>query len=84
MPVPDRYVRPMDSSPLFRQPFLNSHSPQHPKEVPNERHNELKETARVTTPVASSTLSVNVFTAPGKATVGAANQSWLMFGLPGG
>ena len=32
--------------------------------------NELKETARVTAPVASSTLSVNVFTAPGKAMVG--------------
>src|ERR1700727_548547 len=32
--------------------------------------NELKETARVTTPVASNTLSVNVFTAPGKAMVG--------------
>jgi glyoxylase-like metal-dependent hydrolase (beta-lactamase superfamily II) len=29
-----------------------------------------KETARVTTPVASNTLSVNVFTAPGKAMVG--------------
>jgi hypothetical protein len=28
--------------------------------------NELKETTRVTAPVASSTLSVNVFTAPGK------------------
>jgi glyoxylase-like metal-dependent hydrolase (beta-lactamase superfamily II) len=31
---------------------------------------ELKETARLTTPVASSTLSVSVFTAPGKAMVG--------------
>ena len=29
-----------------------------------------QETARVTTPVASNTLSVNVFTAPGKAMVG--------------
>ncbi len=32
--------------------------------------NELKETTRVTAPVASSTLSVNVFTAPGKTMVG--------------
>ena len=32
--------------------------------------NGLKETTRVTAPVASSTLSVNVFTAPGKARVG--------------
>jgi Metallo-beta-lactamase superfamily len=32
--------------------------------------NELKETTRVTTPVASNTLSVNVFTAPGKTMVG--------------
>jgi predicted enzyme related to lactoylglutathione lyase len=32
--------------------------------------NELKETARVTAPVGSNTLSVNVFTAPGKAMVG--------------
>ena len=32
--------------------------------------NGLKETARVTAPVASNTLSVNVFTAPGKAMVG--------------
>src|SRR6202140_4980708 len=32
--------------------------------------NGLKETTRVTTPVASNTLSVNVFTAPGKAMVG--------------
>ena len=32
--------------------------------------NELKETTRVTAPVASNTLSVNVFTAPGKAVVG--------------
>jgi hypothetical protein len=31
--------------------------------------NILKETTRVTAPVASSTLSVNVFTAPGKARV---------------
>ena len=32
--------------------------------------NELKETTRVTAPVASSTLGVNIFTAPGKAMVG--------------
>src|ERR1700727_515796 len=32
--------------------------------------NELKETARVTAPVASTTLSVNVFTAPGKPMAG--------------
>jgi hypothetical protein len=32
--------------------------------------NELKETTRVTAPVASNTLDVNVFTAPGKAMVG--------------
>src|SRR5580658_133407 len=32
--------------------------------------NEPKETTRVTAPVASSTLSVNIFTAPGKAMVG--------------
>src|ERR1700686_2579398 len=32
--------------------------------------NGLKETTRVTTPVASNTLSVNIFTAPGKAMVG--------------
>jgi hypothetical protein len=32
--------------------------------------NGLKETTRVTAPVASNTLSVNVFTAPGKAMVG--------------
>src|ERR1700720_1035816 len=32
--------------------------------------NELKEAARVTAPVASNTLSVNVFTAPGKTMVG--------------
>src|SRR5579864_7845138 len=32
--------------------------------------NALKETTRVTAPVASDTLSVNVFTAPGKAMVG--------------
>src|SRR5271169_374266 len=32
--------------------------------------NGLKETARVTAPVASNTLGVNVFTAPGKAMVG--------------
>ncbi len=32
--------------------------------------NGMKETARVTAPVASNTLSVNVFTAPGKAMVG--------------
>jgi hypothetical protein len=32
--------------------------------------NELKETTRVTAPVASNTLSVNVFTAPGKTMVG--------------
>jgi len=31
---------------------------------------ELKESARVTAPVASSTLNVNVFTAPGKPMVG--------------
>src|ERR1700722_10534652 len=32
--------------------------------------NELKEVARVAAPIASSTLNVNVFTAPGKAMVG--------------
>jgi glyoxylase-like metal-dependent hydrolase (beta-lactamase superfamily II) len=32
--------------------------------------NRMKETTRVTAPVASNTLSVNVFTAPGKAMVG--------------
>ena len=32
--------------------------------------NGLKETTRVTAPVASNTLGVNVFTAPGKAMVG--------------
>jgi hypothetical protein len=32
--------------------------------------NGLKETTRVSAPVASSTLSVNIFTAPGKAMVG--------------
>ena len=32
--------------------------------------NGLKEAARVTAPVASNTLSVNVFTAPGKTMVG--------------
>ena len=32
--------------------------------------NGLKETTRVTSPIASNTLSVNVFTAPGKAMVG--------------
>ena len=32
--------------------------------------NGLKETTRVTAPVASNTLSVNVLTAPGKAMVG--------------
>ena len=32
--------------------------------------NELKETTRVTAPVASNTLSVNIFTAPGKPMVG--------------
>ena len=32
--------------------------------------NGLKETTRVTAPVASNTLSANVFTAPGKAMVG--------------
>jgi hypothetical protein len=32
--------------------------------------NGLKETTRVTGPVASNTLSVNVFTTPGKAMVG--------------
>ena len=32
--------------------------------------NGLKETTRVTAPVASNTLSVNVFTAPGKTMVG--------------
>jgi glyoxylase-like metal-dependent hydrolase (beta-lactamase superfamily II) len=32
--------------------------------------NGLKETTRVTAPVASNTLSVNIFTAPGKAMVG--------------
>jgi hypothetical protein len=32
--------------------------------------NGLKETTRVTAPVASNALSVNVFTAPGKAMVG--------------
>ena len=32
--------------------------------------NGLKETTRATAPVASNTLSVNVFTAPGKPTVG--------------
>ena len=32
--------------------------------------NGLKETTRVTTPLASNTLGVNVFTAPGKAMVG--------------
>ena len=32
--------------------------------------NGLKETTRVTAPIASNTLSVNVFTAPGKAMVG--------------
>jgi len=32
--------------------------------------NTLKETTRVTAPAASSTLNVNVFTAPGKAMVG--------------
>jgi hypothetical protein len=37
----------------------------------------LKETTRVTAPVVSNTLSVDVFTAPGKT-----NQSWLMFGFP--
>jgi hypothetical protein len=39
----------------------------------------LKETTRVTAPVASNTLSVNIFTAPGN---WVANQSWLMFGFP--
>jgi len=32
--------------------------------------NALKETTRVTSPVATNTLSVNVFTAPGKVMVG--------------
>jgi hypothetical protein len=32
--------------------------------------NGLKETTSVTAPVASNTLSVNIFTAPGKAMVG--------------
>ena len=35
-----------------------------------EGTNGLKETKRVNTPVASNVLSVNVFTAPGKAMVG--------------
>ena len=35
-----------------------------------DARNGLKETTRVTAPVASNTLSVNVFTAPGKAMVG--------------
>ena len=50
----------------------------------------------MTAPVASNTLSVNVFTGPGKTMVAevfgrmtelyphwVANQSWLMFGFPG-
>jgi len=38
--------------------------------------NELKETPRVTAPVASGTLSVNVFTAPGKPMVGERSKSF--------
>src|SRR5580698_5503780 len=45
-------------------------TPQLRKEIPMDGENELKETTRVTAPVASSTLSVNVFTAPGKTMVG--------------
>ena len=40
------------------------------KEYQMDRTNGLKETTRVAGPVASNTLSVNVFTAPGKAMVG--------------
>jgi hypothetical protein len=53
-----------------------------------------KETTRVAAPVASNTLSVNVFTAPTSEQElfdqmtelyphWVANQSWLMFGFPG-
>jgi hypothetical protein len=57
---------------------LNSHSLWHRKEYPMDGANGAKET----------TLSVNVFTAPGKAMTElyphwVANQSWLIFGFPG-
>src|SRR5208282_5995572 len=47
-----------------------SHSLLHRKEYQMDGTNGLKETARVAAPVASNTLSVNGFTAPGKTMVG--------------
>jgi len=49
---------------------LSSHPLSHRKEYEMDATNGLKETTRVTPPVASNTLGVNVFTAPGKAMVG--------------
>ena len=48
----------------------NGHSLWHQKEYPMSGTNGVKDTTRVTPPAASNTLSVNVFTAPGKAMVG--------------
>src|SRR6202451_2741832 len=48
----------------------NCHSLRHRKEYQMDGTNGLKESTRVATPVASSTLSLNIFTAPGKTMVG--------------
>jgi glyoxylase-like metal-dependent hydrolase (beta-lactamase superfamily II) len=54
----------------FANLALNRPSLLHQKEYQMGGTNGLKETTRATTPVTSNTLSVNVFTAPGKPMVG--------------
>src|ERR1700722_5093924 len=51
-------------------PTVSSHSLRRRKEYQMDGTNGLKEATRVTAPVASNTLSVNVFTASGKTMVG--------------
>jgi glyoxylase-like metal-dependent hydrolase (beta-lactamase superfamily II) len=65
----DKFVRPI--RPRASANFaLNSHSVRHREGYRLDGTDGLKETTRVAAPVASNTLSVNVFTAPGKTMVG--------------
>ena len=66
----DRYVRPTDSSSRFCQFCFEQSLALTSKGVPNGRHKWTERDHGVTAPVASNTLSVNVFTAPGKTMVG--------------
>src|ERR1700735_3662851 len=64
-----RYLRPMGAPPRFCQPLWR-YSHHHRKETAMEGTRELKDITRAAVPAPLSPLSVNIFTAPGKAMVG--------------